>query len=63
MSDNLDQLDLTSACDRRIQRDLQIAFDQVDRGDVTDLNMEAILDEAHRRRATLRESSDNTLAA
>jgi hypothetical protein len=37
--------------DDYIRRELQIAFDQVDRGEVTDLDMSAILDEAHRRHA------------
>jgi hypothetical protein len=32
-------------------RELQIAFDQVDRGEVSDLDMKALLAEAHRRHA------------
>jgi hypothetical protein len=31
------------------RRELQVAFDQVDRGEVSDLHMSAILAEAHRR--------------
>jgi hypothetical protein len=31
------------------RRELQVAFDQVDRGEVSDLDMSAILAEAHRR--------------
>jgi hypothetical protein len=37
--------------DNYIRRELQIAFDQVDRGEVDDLDMNAILAEAHRRYA------------
>ncbi len=33
------------------RRELQIAFDQVDRGEVSDLNMNALLAEANRRHA------------
>jgi hypothetical protein len=33
------------------RRELQVAFDQVDRGELSDLDMNAILVEAHRRRA------------
>jgi hypothetical protein len=33
------------------RRELQVAFDQVDRGKVSDLDMDAILAEARRRRA------------
>lgn len=35
--------------DDYIRRELQIAFDQVDRGEVSDLDMDALLSEAHRR--------------
>ena len=35
--------------DDYIRRELQIAFDQVDRGEVADLNMNQLLAEAHRR--------------
>jgi hypothetical protein len=34
-----------------IRRELQVAFDQVDRGEVDDLDMSAVLAEAHRRYA------------
>jgi len=37
--------------DDYIRRELQIAFDQVDRGQVSDLDMDALLAEAHRRYA------------
>jgi hypothetical protein len=37
--------------DHYIRRELQIAFDQVDRGEVSDLDMDALLAEAHRRYA------------
>ena len=37
--------------DDYIRRELQVAFDQVDRGEVSDLNMDALLAEAHRRYA------------
>ena len=33
------------------RRELQVAFGQVDRGEVSDLDMNALLDKAHRRRA------------
>jgi hypothetical protein len=36
------------------RRELQVAFDQVDRGEVSDLDMNALLAEAHRRRAARR---------
>lgn len=36
------------------RRELQVAFDQVDRGEVSDLDMDALLAEAHRRHATRR---------
>jgi hypothetical protein len=35
--------------DDYIRRELQVAFDQVDRGEVSDLDMKALLAEAHRR--------------
>jgi hypothetical protein len=35
--------------DDSLRRELQVAFDQVDRGDVSDLDMDALLAEAHRR--------------
>lgn len=34
-----------------IRRELQVAFDQVDHGEVSDLDMDALLAEAHRRHA------------
>ena len=34
-----------------IRRKLQVAFDQVDRGDVSDLDMNALRAESHRRHA------------
>ena len=34
------------------RRELQVAFDQVDRGEVSDLDMNALLAEVHRRHAT-----------
>jgi hypothetical protein len=37
--------------DDYIRRELQVAFDQVDRGEVDDLDMKAVLAEAHRRYA------------
>jgi hypothetical protein len=37
--------------DDYLRRELQIAFDQVDRGEVSDLEMDALLAEAHRRHA------------
>ena len=36
--------------DEYIRRELQVAFDQVDRGEVSELDMDALLAEAHRRR-------------
>lgn len=38
--------------DDYIRRELQVAFDQVDRGEVSDLDMKELLAEAHRRHAT-----------
>lgn len=38
--------------DDYIRRELQVAFDQIDRGEVSDLDMNALLAEAHRRYAT-----------
>lgn len=35
--------------DEYVRRELQISFDQVDRGEVAPLDMQATLDEAHRR--------------
>jgi hypothetical protein len=37
--------------DDYIRRELQVAFDQVDRGEVSDLDMDSLLAEAHRRYA------------
>lgn len=37
--------------DDYIRRELQVAFDQVDRGEVSDLDMKELLAEAHRRYA------------
>jgi hypothetical protein len=37
--------------DDYIRRELQVAFDQVDRGEIGDLDMNALLAEAHRRHA------------
>lgn len=37
--------------DDYVRRELQVAFDQVDRGDVSELDMDALLVEAHRRHA------------
>ena len=37
--------------DDYIRRELQVAFDQVDRGEVGDFDMDALLAEAHRRYA------------
>jgi hypothetical protein len=37
--------------DDYIRRELQVAFDQVDRGEVSDLDMNELLAEAHRRYA------------
>ena len=34
-----------------IRRELQVAFDQADRGDASELDMNALLAEAHRRHA------------
>ncbi len=34
-----------------LRRELQVAFDQVDRGEVSDLDMSALFAEAHRRYA------------
>jgi hypothetical protein len=42
--------------DDYLRRELQVAFDQVDRGEVSDLDMDALLAEAHRRHAA-RQSS------
>lgn len=38
--------------DDYLRRELQVAFDQVDRGEVSDLDMGALPAEAHRRYAT-----------
>jgi hypothetical protein len=38
--------------DDYIRRELQIAFGQVDRGEVSDLDLDAVLAEAHRRYET-----------
>jgi hypothetical protein len=37
--------------DAYLRRELQVAFDQVARGEVSDLDMDAVLAEAHRRYA------------
>jgi hypothetical protein len=37
--------------DDYVRRELQVAFDQVDRGEISDLNMNELLVEAHRRHA------------
>ncbi len=37
--------------DDHVRRELQVAFDQVDRGEVSDLDMKELLAEAHRRHA------------
>jgi len=37
--------------DEYLRRELQVAFDQVDRGEVSDLDMDAVIAEAHRRYA------------
>jgi hypothetical protein len=42
--------------DDYLRRELQIAFDQVDRGEVSDLDMDAVLAEAHRRYAERQQS-------
>jgi hypothetical protein len=47
----LPQNDYVRLHDDYLRRELQIAFDQVDRGEVSDLDMDAILAEAHRRYA------------
>jgi predicted DNA-binding antitoxin AbrB/MazE fold protein len=39
-----------------IKRELQIAFDQADRGEVSDLDMQELLSEAHRRHAERRKN-------
>ncbi|MCI0335377.1 MAG: hypothetical protein L0228_19385 [Planctomycetes bacterium] len=41
--------------DDYLRRELQVAFDQVDRGEVNDLDMDAVLVEAHRRYAERKE--------
>ncbi len=40
-----------SEYDDYIRRELQVAFDQVYRGEVSDLDMKSLLAEAHRRHA------------
>ena len=41
--------DFSRLVDAELRRELQIGFDQADRGDVADWNVEEILAEAHRR--------------
>jgi hypothetical protein len=43
--------------DDYVRKELQIAFDQVDRGDVGELDMDALLTEAHRRYAARQRES------
>ena len=43
-----------------IRRELQVAFDQIDRGEISDLDMSAILAEAHRRYAANDRHSPNS---
>jgi hypothetical protein len=43
--------------DDYVRRELQVAFDQVDRGEVSDLDMDALLTEAHRRYAARRQGT------
>ena len=40
-----------------VRRELQVAFDQVDRGEVSDLDMDALLTEAHRRYTARRQGT------
>lgn len=41
----------SAASDMEVIRELQLAFGQVDRGEVSDLDMKSLLVEAHRRYA------------
>ena len=43
--------------DDYVRRELQVAFDEVDRGEVSDLNMKELLAEAHRRYAARRQDA------
>jgi len=43
--------------DDYVRSELQVAFDQVDRGEVSDLDMDALLAEAHRRYAECKRDS------
>ena len=43
--------------DDHLRRELQVAFDQVDRGEASELDMDALLAEAHRRYAERKRDS------
>jgi hypothetical protein len=43
--------------DDNVRRELQVAFDQVDRGEVSELDMDALLGEARRRYAARKRDS------
>jgi hypothetical protein len=43
--------------DDYVRRELQVAFDQVDRGEVSDLDMNELLTEAHRRYTARRQGT------
>ena len=47
--------------DEYIRRELQVAFDQVDRGEVSDLDMNALLAEAHRRYAARKSAEQSAV--
>ena len=46
---NQNRISTAHLSDDFIRQELQIAFDQVDRGEVSDLDMNTLLAEAHRR--------------
>jgi hypothetical protein len=42
--------DFQSLCDERLRRELEVGFEQADRGDVADWDLDEMLCEARRRR-------------
>jgi len=42
--------DFQSLCDERLRRELEVGFEQADRGDVADWDLDEMLNEARRRR-------------
>jgi hypothetical protein len=42
--------DFQSLCDERLRRELEVGFEQADRGDVADWDLDEMLSEARRRR-------------